>query len=143
MSLTQHDRDRLEDLQLDPAADRTEDLRRLADETAPNTADLGGTGVEGDHTTTHQGVEVHDTESTPTPPTTLFHGWAPMHGDATDDLCSHGVATLSVTVDNVELVVPNAYGKSTSYTFSPADWSRLLELIDRSNDEPLPFEVTR
>lgn len=44
MGITQHDRDRIEDLGLDPEADHTEDLRQ---NNAADTADLGGTGVDG------------------------------------------------------------------------------------------------
>lgn len=48
MGITQHDRDRIEDLGLDPEADHTEDLRQ---QNTPDTAGLGGRGVEGESTT--------------------------------------------------------------------------------------------
>ena len=48
MGISQLDRDRIEDLGLDPQADRTEDLRK---QNTPDTAGLGGRGVEGEPTT--------------------------------------------------------------------------------------------
>ncbi|MED5802939.1 hypothetical protein VX037_18095 [Gordonia sp. Z-3] len=125
MAIDQNDRDRIEDLQLDPSADRTEDLRthgelvaaaekilrsedpprsfqalmgRLADETAPNTADLGGTGVEGDHTTTQQGVEVHNSESTPTSSDRIPGYRGPDHPDY--EFTASGGTTYVVDADN-------------------------------------------
>lgn len=54
MAITQRDRDRLEDLQLDPTADRTDDLVGANEETPP-TPESWRIGVEGDHITTQQG----------------------------------------------------------------------------------------
>ena len=45
MAISQFDRDRIEDLGIDPGEDRTEDLRRKAE--TRDTRILGGTGVTG------------------------------------------------------------------------------------------------
>jgi hypothetical protein len=73
----------------------------------------------------------------------IFHGWTPLHGSASDDRASHGIACITIGDDEVELVIPDRLGHSQLYTLTGADFSNLLALIDQALNQPISMEVTR
>lgn len=71
----------------------------------------------------------------------LFHGWTSLHGSASDDRASHGIACITIGDDDVEVVIPDRAGHSQPYTLTGADFTSLLGLIDQALSQPIAMEV--
>lgn len=72
----------------------------------------------------------------------LFYGWTALHGSAAEDSrASHGIATIEIGDDHVELILPDSFGHSTFYTLTGADFTNLLGLIDQALNQPIAMEV--
>lgn len=71
----------------------------------------------------------------------LFHGWTSLHGSASDDRASHGIACITIGDDEVELVIPDRSGHAQPYTLTGADFTNLLGLIDQALNQPIAMEV--
>lgn len=74
----------------------------------------------------------------------LFYGRTPLSGSAAEDSrASHGIATIEICDDEVNIAIPDRFGRSTLYTLTGHDFTNLLGLIDQALNQPIAMEVTR